>query len=101
MAGRALDHFAEQFPVLEPTKPPAVISQPRCLSSHEWNHKSIVSFFQKVEKVTIERHRSRVPVDKKTKKTQEYSNLKNIRQIFQVTSFTRYMGLKVLKLGKF
>ena len=54
MAGRARDHFAEQFPVLEPTKRPAVIFQPRCLfirSSH-------------VEEVAIKRHRSRVPVEK-------------------------------------
>ena len=67
MAGRERDHFAEQFPVLEPTTPPAVKFQPRCLfirSSHEWNHKSVVSFFRKGEEVAIERHRSRVPVDK-------------------------------------
>ena len=46
-------------------KPPAVIFQPRCLSSHEWNHKSDGEFFfRKGEEVAIERHRSRVPVDK-------------------------------------
>ena len=47
---RARDHFAEQFPVFEPTKPPAVIFQPRCLfirSSREWNHKSDSEFFPK------------------------------------------------------
>ena len=42
--------FAEQFPVLEPTTPPAVIFQPRCLfirSSHEWNHESDSECFPK------------------------------------------------------
>ena len=59
------DHFAEQFPVLESTKPPAVIFQPRCLSSHEWNHKSDREFFfRKGEEVAIERHRRLVPVEK-------------------------------------
>ena len=47
LVGRARDHFAEQFPVLEPPKPPAVIFQPRCLSNHEWNHKSDSEFFPK------------------------------------------------------
>ena len=44
------EHFAEQFPVLEPTKPPAVIFQPGCLfirSNHEWYHKSESEFFPK------------------------------------------------------
>ena len=62
--------------------------------------KVIVSFFQKGETVAIERHRSRVPVDK-NKHTRVFEFKKQFRQIFQVTSFTRYMGLKVLKLGKF
>ena len=62
--------------------------------------KVIVSFFQKGEKVAIERHRSRVPVDK-NKHTRVFEFKKQFRQIFQVSSFTRYMGLKVLKLGKF
>ena len=62
--------------------------------------KVIVSFFRKGEVVAIERHRRRVPVDK-DKHTRVFELKKNIWQIFQVTSFTRYMGLRVLKLGKF
>ena len=68
MAGRARDYFADQFPVLEPTTPPAVIFQTRCLfirSGHEWNYKSDGEcLFRKGEEVASERHRSRVPVDK-------------------------------------
>ena len=62
--------------------------------------KEIVSFFRKGEEVAIERHRRRVPVDK-DKHPRVFELKKNIWQIFQVTSFTRYMGLRVLKLGKF
>ena len=49
--------FAEQFPILEPTKPPAAIFQPRCLFmlssqvSHEWNHKSDSEFFPSISRI--------------------------------------------------
>ena len=73
---RARDHFAEQFPVFEPTKPPAVIFQPRCLfirSSREWNHKSDSEFFS--EKAKKSQSNATVAGFRSTKmNTQEYSN---------------------------
>ena len=77
MAGRARGHFAEQFPVLEPTTPPAVIFQPRCLfirSDHEWNHKSGSEFFS--EKAKNSQANATVAGFRSTKiNTKEYSNL--------------------------
>ena len=91
LAGRARDHFAEQFPVLEPTKPPAVIFQPRCLFirsshvSHEWNHKSESEFFS--EKAKKSQSNAAVAGFRSTKiNTQEYSNSKK--------HLTEFLGLK-------
>ena len=91
MAGRARDHFAEQFLVLEPTKPSAVIFQPRCLFirsshvSHEWNHKSDSEFFP--EKAKKSQSNATVAGFRSTKiNTQEYSNLKK--------HLTEFWGLK-------
>ena len=87
MAGRARDHFAEQFPVLEPTTPPAVIFQPRCLfirSSHEWNHKSDRVFSEKAKK---SQSNATVAGFRSTKiNTQEYWNSKK--------HLTAFLGLK-------
>ena len=88
---KSTDHFAEQFPVLEPTKPSAVIFQPRCLFirsshvSHEWNHKSDGEFFS--EKAKKSQSNATVAGFRSTKiNTQEYSNLKK--------HLTEFWGLK-------
>ena len=98
LVGGAWDHFAEQFPVLEPPKPPAVIFQPRCLSSHKWNHKSDSEFFPKRRSlgVAIERHRSRVPVDKDKHTTRVFEFKKHQTKLSSY-KFCTFYGAQSLK----
>jgi len=80
--------FLEQRIVIEPTRRPAVIFSLRVVCScgriMSGIVKVIVSFFRKGEEVAIERHRSRVPVDKETHKG--VSQLKK--------HLTEFLGLK-------
>ena len=107
MAGRARDHFAEQFPVLEPTKRPAVIFQPRCLFirsshvSHERNHKSECEFFfRKGEEVAIKRHRSRVPVEK-DKHTRVFEFKKHLTELLGLKEQALQFGMSGFSLKLF
>ena len=97
LVGGAWDHFAEQFPVLEPPKPPAVIFQPRAVCpAMSGIIKVIVSFFRKGEGVAIERHRSRVPVDKDKHTTRVFEFKKHQTKLSSY-KFCTFYGAQSLK----
>ena len=98
--------------MLEPTKPPAVIFQPRCLfiqSSHvslmSVIIKVIVSIFRKGEEVAIERHRIRGPVDK-DKRTRVFKFKKQLTEFLGLKEKAHQFGigggfsLKLFRLAK-